>query len=458
MDRQKNYHASNSWKEKLNQDPRNDIEVIIGDDKQTPFQPQSKITRWNNEANLSARFQGLPEDKRDSIKFINNQIYYGDDKKKFRAYKKKHDNTEAWEMEKIYFEHPGNLTETLTLQVKQLEFSYQPPLDQEIDPGEGETVTATHHYDKDGNVLAHRPEDVVGSYAVYLARGKSWNRQSPNMEILYKLQAELQSRAAGNQPQDRFAHLDTTKKLEAEIAIYEEITAPELPYFKTYQTGKFTHIYRPKVIDVDGNEAWCDMNIDRDKGLMTITMPKKFMDNAAYPVVLDPEFGVDAGSPGGSSGSHAPDRWYGSNFTTPSDPGTIDSVSYYGRLNIAGTVGLKLGTINDPAYTILSNGITPAISVTSLVANWRTATYSSSPSISGSTSYVLAGICNDGKLQYYYDTGATNQGHVSPSASNSYTSPTDPTDFLFNNFEFSLYATYTTSSPSSFTSRNNTVI
>jgi hypothetical protein len=54
-------------------------------------------------------------------------------------------------------------------------------------------------------------------------------------------------------------------------------------------TGKFCHIHRPKIIDGRGREAWGGLRIDR--GVMTITVPEKWLGEAAYPVVVDPVIG-----------------------------------------------------------------------------------------------------------------------------------------------------------------------
>ncbi|HQP91414.1 MAG TPA: DUF2341 domain-containing protein, partial [Candidatus Omnitrophota bacterium] len=58
-----------------------------------------------------------------------------------------------------------------------------------------------------------------------------------------------------------------------------------------YQTGKAFHIYRPKIVDNNGNWVWGKLNIDEKRGLMTITIDKDWLDNAAYPVIIDPDFG-----------------------------------------------------------------------------------------------------------------------------------------------------------------------
>ena len=68
-----------------------------------------------------------------------------------------------------------------------------------------------------------------------------------------------------------------------------------------YMTGKMFHFYRVKVIDAEGNWAWCDTDVDRhlDPTMLTITAPTEFMENAVYPVTWDPDLGYTA--IGGSS-------------------------------------------------------------------------------------------------------------------------------------------------------------
>ena len=54
-------------------------------------------------------------------------------------------------------------------------------------------------------------------------------------------------------------------------------------------TGKVFRIFRPKIIDAKGDWVWGELNIDRD--LMAIAIPQKFLDEAAYPVTVDPNIG-----------------------------------------------------------------------------------------------------------------------------------------------------------------------
>jgi len=86
-----------------------------------------------------------------------------------------------------------------------------------------------------------------------------------------------------------------------------------------YKTGKFCHIYRIKAIDKDGNWTWCKQDITGK--IWTIEIPQEFLDDAVYPIVIDPVLGYDI--PGASSfgsgtfkiGSHDVTDNYGGNIT-----------------------------------------------------------------------------------------------------------------------------------------------
>jgi len=60
-----------------------------------------------------------------------------------------------------------------------------------------------------------------------------------------------------------------------------------------YMTGKAFHLYRPIAEDALGAKAWCSIEIDRliDPTSLTITIPQQFLDEAVYPVTIDPDFG-----------------------------------------------------------------------------------------------------------------------------------------------------------------------
>ena len=94
-----------------------------------------------------------------------------------------------------------------------------------------------------------------------------------------------------------------------------------------YKTGKAFHIYRPEAIDRDGNKVWCDLSISEQTGTLTVTVPQPFLDTAMYPVRVDPTFGYTTA--GSSSGFEQDDILYGSGLYSMPEDGTLDSMSYY---------------------------------------------------------------------------------------------------------------------------------
>jgi len=170
---------------------------------------------------------------------------------------------------------------SMPIQSENLKFYYQPPLYEEYGfskPFSNSTfsVNSTHVMRLVNGTWvneAYRPENVVGSYAVYHATKTPFHKS----------------------------------KEEAE----------------KYRAGKAFHIYRPKIIDAEGNEAWCNLNIS--DGILKIEIPQDFLDKAVYPVTIDPTFGYETN---GGSSLDGGDRISGSWFTCP-EAGTADSITAY---------------------------------------------------------------------------------------------------------------------------------
>lgn len=54
-----------------------------------------------------------------------------------------------------------------------------------------------------------------------------------------------------------------------------------------YKAGKAFHIYRPKAVDSNGNWTWCEFNNDlQQTGTLITTCPQSFLDTAKYPVKI----------------------------------------------------------------------------------------------------------------------------------------------------------------------------
>lgn len=63
-----------------------------------------------------------------------------------------------------------------------------------------------------------------------------------------------------------------------------------------YKSGKAFHIYRPYATDNSGWSTWLDYNTDlNDTGILIITIDQKYLDNADYPITIDPSIGDESG-------------------------------------------------------------------------------------------------------------------------------------------------------------------
>lgn len=193
-----------------------EFETEIGDIKDVDFQPQIKIKRWNNECNFSVRLVNTDLDT-PTVKINGNKIQWQKEKVEVHAYPIGELGKEgsSYEFRVILKEKPTSNILEFTTETKGLRFTYQPEL--------------TQKQISSGYI---RPDNVIGSYAVYHATKKNHAIGQTN-----------------------------------------------------YKTGKAFHIYRPKSRDFIGNSVWCELNIDIDNKLLTVTIPQDFLDNATYPII-----------------------------------------------------------------------------------------------------------------------------------------------------------------------------
>ena len=112
---------------------------------------------------------------------------------------------------------------------------------------------------------------------------------------------------------------------------------------QNYKTGKFCHIYRPEIIDSIGNKIWAELKYQNKQ--LIITIPQDWLDNAIYPIVIDPTFGTE--SQGGSSGSDAPLQASGDD--TPAGAGTLNTIHLYQFNEFGAGDDVKVGLYKDNA-------------------------------------------------------------------------------------------------------------
>lgn len=343
---------------------KEDLEIIIGDEKQQEFKPRLKIKRWDNEVNFSV---GVVSAHAGTDSNITDKVEWDDGHgTKARFYEKDNDK---FEFEIEIESKPTSNVLHFSIETKGLDFFYQHEL--------------TEDKIKKGYVM---PENVIGSYAVY----------HKNMQGNY---------IGGN----------------------------------NYRTGKAFHIYRPYATDSNGWEVWCDLNIEDD---MQITIPQHFIDNAVYPIIVDPTFGCNPASPGGTRQAIGPNTICGVLYTSPGDVGTADSISINGSVSYGGG-NFKSVLVLHSNLNIVNNGIGNATSAGSASPAWYTSTFSTSPSLSASTGYLLSYIKDSwyGKFWISLDESYPDRGHLD--GTNSYSSPTNPTDASHTTDLYSIYCTYT---------------
>ncbi|MFC1658223.1 right-handed parallel beta-helix repeat-containing protein [Candidatus Omnitrophota bacterium] len=374
-------------------------EVIeIGTERHSPPQPYLKLNKWNGEVSLKV---DIPYVKNGQGSFIDNRLNWTSHKYEVDFYPKqpeevadqiagqKHTftiNEEGGvEFDVILKEKPESNIFEFPIETKGLKFYYQPPLHPEHPTW----------VDKDGDGKADsiRPENVVGSYAIY------------------------------HETQDKFLK----NKEEAD----------------KYKTGKAFHIYRPRIKDSSGEEIWGELNVDEEASILKITIDKNWLNNAVYPVTIDPNFGYT--TIGGSNFYAWADELDGYTFTSPPNAESANSISIYNGDTSGGN--FKGVIVLRSSLNIIANGVGNAAAV-SASAGWSTSTFASPPALSPSTGYALMFI-NDFTGYPAWDSGAANQEVYDDS--NSYSSPTNPTDAGFYDYKMSIYCTYTSSAANVFT-------
>lgn len=137
-----------TFKRVAKNNPKDKIEVEIGDAKQPDFKPQFKLMRWDNEVNFSMRAEEHPQA---TVETEGEKIKYVTPDYEVHQYDKPEASEDGgFEFEWFLPKKPESNVLTATIQTKGLDFFYQPALTSE-EIAEG----------------SFRPEKVVGSYAVY---------------------------------------------------------------------------------------------------------------------------------------------------------------------------------------------------------------------------------------------------------------------------------------------------
>ena len=203
------------------------------------FRPEIELSKWGNEVWMKVEY--VSPESLTTISLEDDKMIWKGDTQEVAYYllPPSDQYDEGYEYEVILKEHPQSNVFTFKIGTENLDFYFQPFLNDEVWP-KGYTVNATHAFDEKGILRNYRPENVVNSYAVYHSSRRD----------------------------------------------------------NEYKTGKAFHIYRPEAIDSKGNRVWCDLDIDVKLGILSITVPSMFLNSVNYPIIIDPSFGKTADASG----------------------------------------------------------------------------------------------------------------------------------------------------------------
>lgn len=390
--------------------------IQVGTERHSPPKPYITLDKWDGEVSLKIR---MPFETGDNGTIIGDKVRYStadnplvketDPRVDIDIYPKLADAQHeegGVEFDTILYEKPAINKIEFALETNGLNFFYQLPLTsewvvgQKIDGENGiraiSSVTETDVVDDLGRRRIHRPENVVGSYAVYASEEK----------INYE----------GG---------------------------------KLYRTGQMGMIYRPKIIDSAGTEIWGVLNVDQDAGILSVEIPQKFLDEAVYPVTVDPDFGYTTA--GGTSftiwnddntGKATGHRGFGT-YTPTFVGGAVTKFSFY-TFRASETHYLDLAV-----YTASGSPTRPDTRVGSATtvtigtvnpAAWKDSQAANIPLTNGVNYVAVYGNPNTNVDLYYNDAG----GSYSRYEADGWTLPTT---FIEDNWgssiNISFFATYT---------------
>jgi hypothetical protein len=329
-------------------------ETEIGDIRETVFRPHIKCKRWGGESWFSL-LHSVPENvspvmEGNILKWIRPQIeiwFYSVDSFELGG----------MEFEIILKNKPPINTITLPIDFQNCEFLYQPPLTpEEIARGD------------------IRPENVVGSYAIY----------SPLIPMI-----------------GRFTKEERLK----------------------YGRGKVGHLYTMKAISANLQTIWLGMVIDSINKTLTFNIDQAFLDSATYPIRIDPTIGYETV---GGSNQNLTDYLIGEVGTTDANGGTVSLLSACG-FELTETGHPFKGAIYTSGGTLITNGASNQRTNITTNQVFHDFTFATAPILAPSTSYIPVLWADDagasGTPRMAYDAGGGTIGRYYGQAYNGFPTP-----------------------------------
>lgn len=239
----------------------------------------------------------------------------------------------------------------------------------------------------------------------------------------------------------------TAEEIEQGAVRPEEIVGSYAVYHKTlknheegktnYETGKVAHIPYPYIwsVDATGTTKHRAEAFDITDGRMCVTVAQSDLDTMEYPIRVDPTFGYTSA---GASNADRDLNAYGSLFTL-TEGATVTKLTMYGEsVHVAHT---SQGNIYQSDNTQVTNGVT-ATRTGIISVGWIDYTYSTSPVLTSGDYYLANRATNNtGTSNIAYDASAGTGFSDASCTVGGWDSPlAGETD---NTNKYSIYATYT---------------
>ena len=242
----------------------NAIQIEVGDKLSDKFKPEMTIRKWDDEVNFKIKYRHNEKEKDLKFELDGEKIKLKGKKIETHFY----EVGENYEFEIILLEKPISNIIEFDIETQGLNLYYQPILTIENNPDADYCIDTACFKTIDGQTATttHRPENIVGSYAVY--------HESKTNNVLYPIDKSKYTQEELNQMVLDKTHIG---KINNET--------DEIDYFKVgkkYRAGKAFHIPKPQMEDNNGWKVWGILNIEN--GLLTVEIPQEFLDNAVYPV------------------------------------------------------------------------------------------------------------------------------------------------------------------------------
>lgn len=213
--------------------------VEIGDKSSVDFKPHIKLNRWDGECFIAVKPANLVEE----------EIEYEVDEDKVKCkYKVKYEDDTEEEFEAEFY------------------------------PLEPRTIIAK---DKDGKDVKFKQCELGGfEFEVILKKKPKTNKIVLDIEtqgLKFYYQPELT-------PEEIAEGCVRPDNVVGSYAVYHATKSNHIIGQTNYRDGIAFHIYRPKITDALGKWVWGELSLDERAGTLTTTIPQDFLDSAVYPI------------------------------------------------------------------------------------------------------------------------------------------------------------------------------